>query len=310
MKQAAFDPGFTQQFSSRLRRSINPDGSFNVHRRGIRNFDVYKSLINTTWPKFILTILTAFLVANLIFAAIYVALGTEHLKGAQLDSQMHEYASAFFFSVHTLTTVGYGSVYPEGIPTNTVSALEAMTGLLGFALATGLLYGRFSRPSAKILFSDRMVIAPYQDGTALMFRVANRRSNVLMEIEATMMLMTVEDGSAHAKRSYAILPLERPKVYFLPLTWTVVHPIDEASPLYGKTPEDLAKSQAEILILLKAFDDTFSQTVHARYSYPYEEILWGARFPQSFEVDSAGDVILHLDRLSDTVPAEIRRIEA
>lgn len=310
MKQAAFDPGFTQQFSARLRRSINSDGSFNVHRRGVRDFHVYNALINTSWLTFIATLLTGFFVANLIFASLYIALGIEHLKGAKMDTMMNEYASAFFFSVHTLTTVGYGSVYPDGIPTNLVSALEAMTGLLGFALATGLLYGRFSRPTAEILFSNHMVIAPYQDATALMFRIANRRSNVLMELEATMMLMTVEDETAQAKRSYAVLPLERAKVYFLPLTWTVVHPIDESSPLYGKTAADLAKLQAELLILIKAFDDTFSQTVHARHSYPFDEIQWGKKFPQIFEVDSSGDVVLHVDKLDDVVAAEIKEIRA
>lgn len=310
MEQPAFDPGLSQQLTARLRRSINPDGSFNVHRRGVSNHDVYKALINTTWPKFITIVLGAFLLTNTLFAAVYLALGIEHLKGSQIDSMTDEYASAFFFSVHTLTTVGYGSVYPEGIPTNIVSSLEAMTGLLGFALATGLLYGRFSRPSARILFSKTMIVAPYQEGAALMFRVANLRTNVLMEIEATMMLTMVEEGSTTAKRSYAVLSLERRKIYFLPLTWTVVHPIDESSPLYGKTAEHLARAEAEILILIKAFDDTFSQTVHARYSYRFDEILWGAKFPQVFEIDSAGDVVLHLDRLSDTVPAEVRGIGA
>lgn len=306
MKEAPFDPGFTQQLTSKLRRSINPDGSFNVHRRGVRNVDVYKGLINTSWPKFICIVLASFLVTNLVFAGIYLAVGIEHLKGTEMESTPNPYASAFFFSVHTLTTVGYGSVYPDGIATNVVSSLEAMTGLLGFALATGLLYGRFSRPTARILFTKSMVVAPYQDGAALMFRIANLRSNVLMEIEATMMLMTVEDTSASAKRSYTLLSLERHKIYFLPLTWTVVHPIDDASPLRGKTPADLAKMRAEVLILIKAFDDTFSQTVHARYSYPFDEIVWGAKFPQAFEVDPAGDVVLHLDHLSDTVPAGVQ----
>jgi inward rectifier potassium channel len=212
---------------------------------------------------------------------------------------MSPFVNAFFFSVHTLTTVGYGNVFPRGFGANAVAAMEATTGLMLFALATGLLYGRFSRPSARILFSDHAIIAPYQDGTSLQFRITNARTNVLMDLNARVLLMTVDPVDGRLKRDYFVLPLERKTVYFFPLTWTVVHPIDSASPLYGKTAEDLKKVSAELLILIQGFDDTFSQLVNARYSYRHDEILWGAKFVPAFSIDSHGDLVLDLERLDE-----------
>jgi inward rectifier potassium channel len=252
-------------------------------------------MIDTTWPRFLLVVTVVFLAVNMLFAGIYFAIGTDHLQG--LEPEMGSFLNAFFFSVHTLTTVGYGNVFPKGVAANAVSAIEATTGLMVFALATGLLYGRFSRPSARILFSDHALIAPYQDGTSLQFRIVNKRVNNLMELEAKVMLMVVEGSPGNLKRDYNVLRLERPSVYFFPLTWTIVHPIDEHSPLHGKTAADLERLEAEILILIKGFDDTFSQTVHARYSYRYDEILWGARYAPAFDVDEHGDIVLDVGKV-------------
>ena len=299
MKQESFDPGLTTQFAGELRRTINRDGTFNVHRKGLRLRDVnlYLKLIDTTWPRFFLAVLVIFLAVNMLFAGLYLMLGIENLQGK--DTAMSEFLNAFFFSVHTLTTVGYGNVYPRGTGANTVAATEAATGLMVFAVVTGLLYGRFSRPTARILFSDHAIIAPYQDGESLQFRITNARSNVLMELEARVLLMTVDTVDGQLKRDYFDLALERRKIYFFPLTWTVVHPIDSESPLYGKTREDLAKSAAEMLILVQGFDDTFSQVVHARYSYRHDEILWGAKFLPAFHVDPEGDLVLDLNRIDE-----------
>jgi inward rectifier potassium channel len=310
MKQPGFDPGLTQQFSDRLRRTINPDGSFNVRRRGVglRHANPYMALISMPWTGFFALTVATYLLVNLIFAAIYVWVGVEHLKGANTASLPSEFASAFFFSTHTLTTVGYGNIYPDGIKANVVAALEAMAGLMGFALATGLLYGRFSRATARIAFSNSMLIAPYQDGTSLQFRIANQRNNQLIEIEATLMMMDVVEAGRELKRSYTVLPLERPKVYFLPLTWTIVHPIDGSSPLAGKSARDLAEAQTEFLILVKAFDDTFSQTVHARYSYTHNELVWGAKFKQAFHVEE-GDMVLEMDRIHEHERLALKEIK-
>jgi|HubBroStandDraft_5_1064220.scaffolds.fasta_scaffold133632_2 inward rectifier potassium channel len=299
MKKESFDPGLTTQFSGELRRTINPDGSFNVKRSGLRWRDAnpYLMLIDTTWPRFLLIVLLGFLSVNMIFASFYLMIGIENLKG--LESDMGAFANAFFFSVHTLTTVGYGNVYPQGPGANTISSLEAATGLMLFAIATGLLYGRFSRPSARIIYSKSAIVAPYQDGTSLQFRVANARSNTLMNMEARVLLMTVDGSDGQAKRNFIDLPLERRGVYFFALTWTIVHPIDSESPFFGKTREDLAKVSAEVLILLQGFDDTFSQVVHSRYSYRHDELVWGAKFTPAFKVDTKGDMVVEVDRIDE-----------
>lgn len=300
MNQPTFDPGLTQKLTVPLRRVINKDGTFNVHRRGTtwRDVNGYLYLINMPWPGFFSCVLAGYLVVNTLFALVYYSLGPDQLHGASAaTTDMAHFLNAFFFSAQTLTTVGYGSIAPRGTAANIVAALEAMTGLMGFALATGLLFGRVSRPSARIGYSERMVIAPYQDGTSLQFRVVNLRANTIMELEAKVMLMTVEGEPGDLKRDYSVLKLERPSVYFLPLTWTIVHPIDEESPFYGKTAADLHRLQGEILILIKGFDDTFSQTVHSRYSYRYDEIVWGARFASAFDVDAQGDIVLDVDKV-------------
>ena len=299
MKPESFDPGLTTKFSGELRRAINSDGSFNVHRKGLRLRDtnLYLLLIDTTWPRFFAAALVIFLAINVLFALVYLEIGIQNLRG--IEPEMGAFPNAFFFSVHTLTTVGYGNVFPAGTMANAVSALEAATGLMVFAVVTGLLYGRFSRPSAKILFSHRALIAPYQDGTSLQFRITNARSNVLMDLEARLLLMTVDRADDQLKRAFIDLPLERRQVYFFPLTWTVVHPIDSASPLFGKTAEDLRGLEAELLILIKGFDDTFSQTVHQQYSYRHDEILWGAKFEPAFHVDGKGDLVLDVHRIHE-----------
>jgi inward rectifier potassium channel len=299
MKKESFDPGLTTQFSGELRRTINADGSFNVRREGLRWRDAnpYLMLIDTTWPRFLLIVMAGFLLVNVIFACLYLMIGIQSLKG--LESDMGAFANAFFFSVHTLTTVGYGNVYPEGAWANVISSLEAATGLMVFAIATGLLYGRFSRPSARIVYSKNAIIAPYQDGTSLQFRVTNARTNVLMNMDAHVLLMTVDSSDGQLRRNFIDLPLERPNVYFFPLTWTIVHPIDSTSPLFGKTRQDLAKLSAELLILIQGFDDTFSQVVHSRYSYRHDEMIWGAKFTPAFKVDPKGDLVVEVDRIDE-----------
>ena len=172
-------------------------------------------------------------------------------------------------------------------------------GLMGFAIATGLLFARFSRPNARLVFSDRMVVAPYGDSHSLQFRLANRRANVLTDVAADMMLMTVErDAQGQLRRNFVELKLERKKVFFLALTWTVVHPIDESSPLAGKSAADLERLQAEVLILIRGYDDSFTQVVNSRYSYRWEEIEWQARFAPAFEVSPEGHLVLDLQRVS------------
>jgi len=299
MSKPTFDPGFTQQVRGTLRRAINRDGSFNVRRRqtGWGHLHPYLYLINMSWPVFFAIIFLAYLFVNTVFAGIYMMLGPSALVGGTGPTEWDHFLTSFFFSAHTLTTVGYGTLAPHGTAANLLAAVEALMGLMGFAVATGLLFGRVSRPSARLRFSEKMLMAPYQSGTSLQFRIVNLRPNILMELEASMLLMTVEGAAENAVRRYHRLTLERDMVYFLPLTWTIVHPIDESSPLRGLSEDALQALQAEFLILIKGYDDTFSQTVHRRFSYRYDELIWGAKFTNAFDIDASGDVVLDVDKV-------------
>jgi inward rectifier potassium channel len=301
MEKPTFDPGLTQQFTGSLRRAINKDGTFNVHRRGTTWRDVhpYLHLINMHWGAFMGVVLACYLLANTAFAFAYFLLGTNQFQGVDAPTASGRFLNAFFFSAQTLTTVGYGVIAPKGTAASMLAAIEAMFGLMGFALATGLLFGRVSKPSARIGFSDKILITPYQDGTSVQFRVVNQRANTLMELEARVVLMVVEGPPGQQKRNYKPLALERPNVLFFPLTWTIVHPIDAESPLWQKAPEDLERLQVEFLVLIKGYDDTFSQTVQARYSYRYDEVMWDAKFVPAFNFDPDGDMVLHVDKVGE-----------
>lgn len=299
MQKASFDPGLTQQYAGNLKRVINKDGEFNVYRTGFtwRDIHPYLFLVNLKWTPFLMIVLATYIVINTLFATLYMLIGPHSIDGAAAPTVFQEFLNVIFFSSETLTTVGYGHMYPVGVAANTLASFESFTGLLTFALATGLLFGRFARPSARIGFSPTMVVAPYEDKISLQFRVVNRRPNNLIDLEARLTLMTVEEVQGRLERRYATLGLERPQILFFPLTWTVVHPIDENSPLYGKTIEDIARMQAEVLVMMKAFDDTFGQMVHARYSYRYDEITWGARFVPAFEFDKHGNMHVAVNKV-------------
>jgi inward rectifier potassium channel len=298
-RQEAFDPGLTQKFEGRIRRTINKDGSFNVKKIGGGLFDInlYLYLVSIPWPAFMGLVFGAFFVTNLIFAGLYYLAGPAALHGADITTPLTDFESAFFFSAQTLTTVGYGSISPQGVFANSVSSIEAMMGLMGFAVATGLLVGRVSQPSARIAYSEKCLITSYEEITSLQFRVANQRRNNVMELQAKVILMLVDECSNGLRRDYFELPLVRSGIYFFPVTWTVVHAIDKDSPLFGKTVKDLERLQAEVLILIKGFDETFGQEVLSRYSYTYDEISWGGSFAQAFHVDKDGHLVLNVDRV-------------
>jgi len=290
-------------------RIINRDGSINIKRKGLpylSTFDNYNTLITMRWPKFWFIVIGVYLATNILFASIYMLLGIENLLGADSQSPIHGFLSAFFFSAQTLSTVGYGHVSPKGIPTNFVAAFESMLGLLAFAIATGLLYGRISRPSAKIQYSDAMLIAPYAPtGKGLMFRLASKRRNVLIDLSMEVIFSYNEMVDGKRIRRFHNLKLERKQVSILTLSWTVVHPIDEQSPLYNMTAHDLEEGQASFAVLLQAFDDTFSQTVHSRTSYLYDEMVWGGKFTPAFYDDPNGLVTLNINKISSYTVAQL-----
>ncbi len=266
-------------------RLLNRDGSFNVRRDGMRplaSLSVYHHLLTISWPWFLGLVAVTFLAINAVFGLAYLACGPAALHGAPAsDMGGSEFLRAFFFSVQTFATIGYGHVSPAGLAANLLVTVESLAGLLIFALATGLLFARFSRPTARIVFSERALIAPFQGGAAFEFRIVNSRSSQLLEVECEV-LFTQLAGKI-TMRQFVPLALERRKVTFFPLSWTIVHPIDARSPLAGLTYQDLVASNAEFLVVLTGFDETFSQTVHARSSYKPEEIVWGAAFKNMYK---------------------------
>jgi len=291
------------------RRLLNRDGSFNVQRRGLpawTSLSAYHALLTMTWPRFLALLVVAHLGANALFAFGYMACGPGALGGQSAASLGGRYWQAFFFSVHTFATIGYGSLAPVGVAANLLVTAESLVGLLGFALATGVLFARFARPVGLILFSARAVIAPYRGGSAFMFRIANGRSNQLIGLQATVLLSRIEGPPGARSRKYTQLALERSSVVFFPLSWTIVHPIDAESPFFGLTVEELRAREAEVLIFLTGTDETFAQTVHARSSYRAEEITFGARFANIYNPRTRdGTVSIDVSRLGDIVPAAL-----
>jgi inward rectifier potassium channel len=267
-------------------RLLNRDGTFNVRRDGMRPFaslSLYHHLLTISWSQFLGLVVVSFVVLNAFFALVYLGCGPGALQGTSAsDMGGSEFLRAFFFSVETFATIGYGHISPAGLAANVVVTIESLVGLLVFGLVAGLLFARFSRPTARIVFSEKALIAPYRGRTAFEFRIVNSRDNQLIDVECRVLLARFS-GHDSSDRVFSQLPLERPRVTFFPLAWTIVHPIDESSPLYGLSYQDLLASNAEFLVVITAFDDTFSQTVHTRSSYKPEEMVWGASFKRMFK---------------------------
>lgn len=290
------------------RRFLNRDGSFNVRREGLgfwQSLSAYHYLLTITWPKFLGFVTIGYLLMNAAFAALYVAAGAHALTGFESEAQPLRFVTAFFFSVHTLATIGYGNIAPVNMAANIIVTIESLIGLLGFATIGGLVFARFARPTAIVMFSDNAVIAPYRGITALMFRVVNQKSNQIVQLQAKVILSRRKVGGT-ADREFISLGLERDHVDFFPLAWTIVHPIDKESPLHGESEATFRKCDAEVLVMLNGFDETFSQTVHTRSSYKGDEIIWGVRFRSMFNAPAAdGLVSVNIRRLSEYEAASI-----
>jgi len=232
--------------------------------------------------------------ANLLFAVAYLLCGDGALSVPARSGIDSRFLQSFFFSIHTLATIGYGTITPIGLAANVIVSIESFIGLFGLALCTSLLFARFSRPTAKILFSDRAVIAPYRGITAFEFRIANARRNQIIELEAKAGEERFEEVDGRPLRRFYPLKLERDRVVFFPLSWTIVHPIGEGSPFFGMSDAEMRETKGEFLVLLTGFDETFSQTVHTRSSYMAEEVVWNARFADIFN-RPADDGLLTID---------------
>ena len=297
------DTGFGTNASAYGGRFINRDGSFNLRKEGIpfRNrFSVFHTMLNMPTWKFISAIVLFFLLINLLYTIIYLLIGTDGFSGFIAVSQWGKIKEVYFFSAETFTTVGYGRVNPIGDGVNFVAAIEAMSGFLSFAVATGLIYGRFAKPKSHIVFSDHALIAPYKDKKALMFRLASYKDNHNLtntEIKVNLGLQVQENGQASSK--FYELELERSRVDTLMMNWTVVHPIDEKSPLLDLDPDDYRISDLEVYVQIRGYDDVYSTTVIQRTSYTYDEIIFNARFTTMYhESEDGKTTIVEMDKLS------------
>ncbi|CAN5404738.1 ion channel [soil metagenome] len=291
------DTGFSSNFTGSEQRLLDRNGNFNLKRTGISYLEglhVYHRLITMSWTRFLMYVFLVYFIENLFFAFVYVLIGDAPLTGMAGKDFSYRFLDAFFFSAQTITTVGYGKIAPETYSASLVAAFESILGLLGFALATGLVYGRFSRPVAKIFYSKNILYSPFKNINCFKFRLTNGRKNQLIEVEARL-VVSMTDKETGFKKFY-VIDLEYPKINFLALSWTVVHPIDEHSPFHEMTKEEFESRDPEFIVLIKAFDDAFSQTVHSRTSYKHYDVVWNANFEPMFNVTASG-AILELDKI-------------
>lgn len=314
-KRSAFksleNTGFTGNSRAEGNRLTNKDGSINLAKTGIpfyQRISLYHTLLRMNSGRFLLSVFLLYTSVNLLFAMAYLSIGTNKLVGTEEagDGIMNGFLQAFFFSSQTLTTVGYGHISPVGFWANVIASLESFIGILTFALVTGMLYARFTRPKAYLRFSDNLLIAPHRDGRALMLRTATFKNNHLTDVEGVLTAAMLQEVNGEQVRRFYTLPLEISRVNSLALSWTLVHFIDEQSPLYGMSAEALQRADLEVLVFVKAFDDHFSNTVQQRTSYVASELVYGAKFQPMFRRSPDGSrTLLELDKLNDFKPAAL-----
>lgn len=295
------DLGLGGKLSERSRaRLLNRDGTFNVRRNNLsplHPYNAYNTLLSLPVPRLLALMAAGYLATNFIFGMLYWLAGPEALAGAA-QSDLGRLEDCLFFSVQTLATIGYGKLVPATRVANILVAIEALFGLLGFAVLSALLFARFTRPTAKINFSRNALIAPYENGWALMFRLVNLRNHDLTDVHAVVSFARWTTENGKRRRRFDQLALERAFILFMPLHWVIVHPIDEKSPLRGFTPASLADADPEIVCLISAADETFAQIVHAKTSYDKADIVWGARFRDMYLAD-VDHVTIDMTRLHD-----------
>lgn len=247
--------------------------------------DPYHLMLTIPWWGFFSIISSIYLLINAVFGGLYL-LEPDALTGARPGS----FEDAFFFSVHTLGSIGYGVIAPKTTYANTIVTLEAIMSLLMIAVVTGLAFARFSRPTARIIFSKRAVVMPHNGVPTLILRSANQRRNQIVEAEARLYLIRDEYTlEGEFIRRFHELPLLRSRTPSFTLTWNIMHPIYETSPLYGETPESLAASNTQLIISLIGIDETVTETIHARNIYGNHEVMWDHRFMDIFYLSQTGD---------------------
>ncbi|HEY9598624.1 MAG TPA: ion channel [Cyanophyceae cyanobacterium] len=292
----------TRKANPKQRFDIVSNRRFEIIRKGISHShwrDPYHVLLTIDWAKFIGLTVVSYITINTLFALLYLA-QENSIKNARPGS----FFDAFSFSVQTMATIGYGAMYPQTDYANILVSIEAFVGLIGVALGTGLAFARFSRPTAKVLFSRVAVITPHNGIPTLIFRVANERRNQIIEAQLGVSLLRNEvTTEGEYMRRFYDLQLVRNQTRNFSLTWTVMHPIDEGSPLYGETPESMTESETDITVTLIGFDETVAQTIHARHYYLAEEILWNMRFADIFSTKRDGRRVIDYNRFHDVIPS-------
>ncbi|WP_299440512.1 ion channel [uncultured Aquimarina sp.] len=296
------DPGIGLSSDKQAKRFINPDGSFNIKHVNRRTSisRSYNYLINITWTKFFGWVLLGYVAINSIFALIYIAIGISAIT-EPTGNVFRDFLKAFFFSAQTVTTVGYGAMAPKGVVFGIISSFEALIGLLSFSFITGLLYGRFSKPKSSIKFSEVMVLREHNAVDCIMFRLMSKSTNVMIrpKVEVTLSLSQKSKNKKYVNNFYN-LKLERNEITYLPTTWTIVHPINESSPLAEFHREDLSSLHGEILILVTYYDESFAQEVHQIHSYVLSNLKLDERFVPAFHYDDDGYTILDHDKIGGT----------
>jgi inward rectifier potassium channel len=309
--KAVINSGYGTNNSSYGGRFINKDGMPNVEKKGISFFERtswFHTLLQMSITHFFIIILLFYILINLLFACIYLAIGVEHLGGMNATTNLEKFGEAYFFSAQTFTTVGYGRINPTGFITSAIAAIEALVGLLSFAIATGLLYGRFSKPQAYLRFSKNALLAPYKDGLAIMLRIVPYKNINLTDAEAKLSVGLMLEENGKITNKFFLLDLEYSQVNSLTLSWTIVHPITEVSPFYKFSMDDFKNISGEILVFVKAFDDMFSNTVVARSSYTLNEIVLGAKFnPVYYRSEDSHKTILDISKLNSYDEVDISR---
>ncbi len=298
------DLGFGTGMTENPQRFLRKDGSFNVIRKGGSDYSIYQKLLEMSWWKFIALTIFNFVLINCFFALLFLLNGREYIAGTEQGSFSDHFMQAFFLSVQTFTSVGYGALSPVGLNANLISAVAALVGLISFAIATGLFFARFSKPKARILFSNQAIITPYrEEEMSLQFRIANLRNNKLLDVVATVNVSWLENKNGKIRRRFTELALERDHLFFFPLNWTIVHPITPKSPFYKKTPQDIHEMKTEILVLIQGYDETYAQTIHSNESYIANEIIFDVQFVKMYYASShLHSTVLELDKISTVEP--------
>lgn len=304
-RKAVTDLGFGTKIVDSDGRFVLQDGGFNIKKIGNHTSSIYKSLVLMSWPKFLLYIVVVYTLTNALFAVCFLLNGVEHIGVNEGGNLLENFAHSFFFSVQTFTTVGYGAMNPTGIVANILSSLVSLVGLMSAALATGLFFARFSMPVSHVVFSENAIICPSKTNPRLLtfqFRIANQHHDPLLEVHAQVIMTWVDESS---RRLFLNLDLERDYIEMLPLNWTIVHPIDKTSPLYGKDEDDLKQMKVEFLVHISGYDEVFADQVHKNTSYIAEELEWYVRFKSMYRSDKRYAAVLDLDKLNDTEPLDI-----